>query len=144
MGHESMKGRQNYAVTIARQDASQAIATAREHQLTLNVKKGDSAAGFNAAETLLAALGTCLLTNINAIAEKMRLQIDDAQVTFTAVRQDNPPLLTNVQYELALDSPESPEKLAELLRLSKKWGTVANTVTQGMDVNGRLTLMGDK
>lgn len=130
----------NYTVTVARQDESHAVASARGHELTLNVKKGDGAAGFNAAETLLAALGTCLLTNINAIAGKMRLQIDDARVAFTAVRQDNPPLLTQVQYNLILASPEPPEKLEELYRLAVKWGTVANTVTQGIQADGRLTI----
>ena len=130
----------NYTVTVARQDESRAVARTRGHELTLNVKKGDGAAGFNAAETLLATLGACLLTNINAIAGKMRLQIDEARVEFTAVRQDNPPLLTRVQYNLILASPESPEKLEELYRLAVKWGTVANTVTQGIQADGRLTI----
>ena len=130
----------NYAVTVTRQDERHAAAAARGHELMLNVKKGDGAAGFNAAETLLAALGTCLLTNVNAIAAKMRLQIDEARVEFTAVRQDNPPLLTQVQYNLILSSPEPPGKLEELYRLAVKWGTVANTVMQGIQADGRLTI----
>ncbi len=141
MGEQQPKASMNYAVTVVRQDENRAVARARGHELTLNVKKGDGAAGFNAAETLLAALGTCLLTNINAIAAKMRLQIDEARVEFTAVRQDNPPLLTHVQYNLILSSPEPPEKLEELYRLAVKWGTVANTVTQGIQADGRLTIV---
>jgi len=140
MKNGTVKTPRDYAVTIARQDAGHAVAATREHELTLNVRKGDGASGFNAAETLLAALGTCLLTNINALAAKMRLQIDEARVTFTAVRQDNPPLLTQVQYNLILTSPEPPDKLEELYRLAVKWGTVANTVTQGIQADGRLTI----
>ena len=51
-----------YHVTVSREDDSHAHAHAREHTLALNIKKGDGTAGFNAAETLLAALGTCILT----------------------------------------------------------------------------------
>ncbi|MBE2224116.1 MAG: OsmC family protein, partial [Anaerolineae bacterium] len=93
----------SYAVTVTRRDERQAVAAARGHELTLNIKKGDGTAGFNAAETLLAALGACMLTNVNAIAAKMRLQITDAQMNFTAVRQDEPPILTEIRYELVLD-----------------------------------------
>jgi uncharacterized OsmC-like protein len=74
-----------YAVTVTRQDESRAVVSARGHELTLNVKRGDGAAGFNAAETLLAALAACMMTNINAISQKMRLEINDARIAFTAV-----------------------------------------------------------
>ncbi len=130
----------SYAVTVSRQDERHAIAAARGHELSLNIKKGDGAAGFNAAETLLASLGACMLTNINAIAAKMRLRIDDAQMNFTAVRQDAPPILTEIQYELRLDSPEPPEKLEELYRLAVKWGTVTSTLMQGLTPNGHLSI----
>jgi uncharacterized OsmC-like protein len=130
----------NYTVTVTRQDERRAVAAARGHELTLNIKKGDGSAGFNAAETLLAALGACVLTNVNAIATKMRLQLNDVQMRFTAVRQDEPPILTEIRYELVLDSPEPPAKLEELYRLSVKWGTVTSTLMQGLTPQGRLTI----
>jgi uncharacterized OsmC-like protein len=130
----------SYAVTVTQQDERHAIAAARGHELTLNIKKGDGSAGFNAAETLLAALGACMLTNVNALATKMRLQLNDAQMRFTAVRQDEPPILTEIRYELVLDSPEPPEKLEELYRLSVKWGTVTSTLMQGLTPTGQLTI----
>jgi uncharacterized OsmC-like protein len=108
--------------------------------LTLNIKKGDGSAGFNAAETLLAALGACTLTNVNTIAAMMRLQIDHVELRFSATRQDEPPILTGIQYELILDSPEPVDKLEELYRLSVKWGTVTSTLVEGMMPAGRLTI----
>lgn len=140
MNTQRPEGSMRYAVTVTQQDERHAIAAARGHELTLNIKKGDGSAGFNAAETLLAALGTCMLTNINAIAAKMRLQLNDAQMKFTAVRQDDPPILTEIQYELILDSPEAAEKLEELHQLSIKWGTVTSTLMQGLRPQGRLTI----
>jgi uncharacterized OsmC-like protein len=77
-----------YHVTAARVDDSHARITARGHELTLNIKKGSGEAGFNAAETLLAGLGACILTNVNAIGEKIRLQIDAARMEFEAARRE--------------------------------------------------------
>jgi len=130
----------SYHVSISHQDDSHALAEARGHQLVLNVKKGNGEAGFTAAETLMAALGACLLTNVNAIGEKMRLKIDEARIEFDAERRDEPPALTRVSYRLILKSSEPPEKLAELHELCVKWGTVTNTVINGLTPQGELVI----
>jgi uncharacterized OsmC-like protein len=130
-------------VTVTIQDKSHALAETRGHELTLNVKKGAGEAGFNAAETLLAALGACILTNVNAIGGKMHLKIDQARMEFEADRLDEPPALTEIRYKLFLKSPEPPEKLAELHDLCVKWGTVTNTVINGLVPKGELVIEKD-
>lgn len=129
-----------YHVTATRLDDSRARVRTRGHELTLNVKKGSGEAGFNAAETLLAALGACLLTNVNAIGAKMRLRIESARVEFEAARRDEPPALTEIRYRLILQSPEPSEKLQELADLCFKWGTVTNTLVNGLVPQGTLVI----
>ena len=129
-----------YHVTATRVDESHARITARGHELALNIKKGARDAGFNAAETLLAALGACILTNVNAIGAKMRLQIDEARIEFDADRREEPPVLTEIRYRLILKSPEPREKLEELHDLCLKWGTVTNTVINGLNPQGTLVI----
>jgi uncharacterized OsmC-like protein len=132
----------NYHVAVTRQDESHALAETRSHRLILNIKKGAGEAGFNAAETLLAALGACILTNVNAIGEKMHLQIDEARIEFDATRRDEPPVLTEIRYKLILKSPEPRDKLEELHELCVKWGTVTNTVINGLPPQGELVIDG--
>lgn len=132
--------RLTYHVTATRQDDSHALAEARGHHLTLNIQKGASEAGFNAAETLLASIGACILTNVKAIGEKMRLKIHAARIEFDASRQDEPPLLTEICYRLVLDSPEPRQKLEELHDLCVKWGTVTNTIINGLPPQGTLVV----
>lgn len=127
-----------YRVTVERQSSRQARAQARDHILFLNILKGDGSAGFNAAETLLAALGTCLLTNVNALARKMHLRIDGARVELEASRRDKPPTLEYVTYHLILESPEPDEKLRRLHELAARWGTVTNTLVNGITPQGEL------
>jgi uncharacterized OsmC-like protein len=129
-----------YHVSATRQDESHALVEARGHRLTLNIHKGSGEAGFNAAETLLAALSACLLTNVNAISEKMHLQIDDARLELDAERRDEPPALTRLDYRLILSSPEPEEKLRDLFDLCFKWGTVTNTLLNGLLPNGALVI----
>ncbi len=130
----------DYHVNVTLRDSSHAEAETRGHRLPLNVKKGSGEAGFNAAETLLAALGACLLTNVNAIGEKMRLQIHAARIEFDATRRDEPPALTEIHYRLILESSEPPEKLQELADLCFKWGTVTNTLVNGIVPQGTLVI----
>ena len=132
-----------YHVSVTRQDDSHAIAETRGHRLSLNVKKGAGEAGFNAAETLLAALGACILTNVNAIGAKMRLKVESARIEFDATRRDEPPALTEIRYRLILVSPEPREKLEELHDLCVKWGTVTNTVINGLTPQGALVVERD-
>lgn len=135
-----IKTSMEYKVNLTALDESQARAEARAHSLTLNIKKGDGSAGFNAAETLMAALGTCLLTNVNAIAAKMHLKVENAQVEIEAQRSDEPPLMTEIRYRLILDSAEPFEKLQELHELALKWGTVTNTLIEGIVPQGELVV----
>jgi len=130
----------NYHVDVTVQDGSHAEAEARGHRLPLNVKKGAGEAGFNAAETLLAALGACMLTNVNAIGEKMHLKVESARIEFDADRRDEPPALTKIHYKLILKSPEPSEKLQELADLCFKWGTVTNTLVNGLVPQGTLVI----
>jgi len=130
----------NYHVNVTIQDDSHALAETRGHCLSLNVKKGAGDAGFNAAETLLAALGACMLTNVNAISEKMHLKVDSAQIEFDADRRDEPPALTEIRYKLILKSSEPSEKLQELADLCFKWGTVTNTLINGLTPQGELVI----
>lgn len=129
-----------YHVTAAIQDDSHVVVETRGHRLLLNVKKGSGEAGFNAAETLLAALGACMLTNVNAIGEKMRLKVEEARIEFDADRRDDPPALTEIRYKLILKSSEPAERLQELADLCFKWGTVTNTLVNGLMPQGELVV----
>ena len=133
-----------YHVSVTRQDEARARAETRGHLMALNIQKGSGEAGFNAAETLLSALGACLLTNVNALSKKMHLQINAARMEIDAERRDEPPALTAIRYRLVLDSPEPADKLQELHEICVKWGTVTNTLLNGIVPQGQLVLSPDR
>lgn len=133
-------GLRRYRVEVMRQDEAHALASSHGHTLALGVRRGDPTAGFNAAETLLASLGACLITNVNALAAKMHLQVDGVRVEIEGLRRDEPPGIIQARYRLVLDSPEPLERLEKLHELAFKWGTVTNTLLDGVAVQGDLVL----
>ncbi len=131
---------QHYAVTVVRDDETSATAHVREHSFVVSIKRGGGAAGPNAAETLLSALGTCLLTNVGTLAEKMRVDIEDARVEIEGVRRNVPPGIVRISYRLVLKSDAPPEKLAKLHEKAFEWGTVTNTLTNGVPIESELVV----
>jgi uncharacterized OsmC-like protein len=75
-----------------------------------------------------------------AIGAKMRLNVESARIEFDAIRRDEPHALTEIRYKLILKSPEPPEKLQGLADLCFKWGTVMNTLVNGLTPHGALVL----
>ncbi len=127
-----------YHVTVKRDGEAYARAQAGGHVIHLGARRGDPSVGFNAAETLLAALGACLMTNINSFAAKMHIPLDDVRIEIHGIRRDQPPALIQVTYELHIDSPAPEEKLHKLHDLAVEWGTVTNTLINGVPVEGKL------
>jgi uncharacterized OsmC-like protein len=125
-----------YQVSVESRDRLRAQASSHGHSLTLGVRRGDPAYGFNAAETLLAALGTCLITNLIALGAKMRLAIEGLEVQVEGDRLDDPPRLVEVRYRAIIHSREPAEKLERLYSLAVRWGTVTNTLASGVQISG--------
>lgn len=138
MAPEHPSSFRTYSVVVVRQDEAHALAHSHGFTLPLGVRRGDPSAGFNAAETLLASLGACLITNLTSLAAKMRLQVDGVRVEVEGLRQDDPPGIVQVRYRVILDSAEPPEKLEKLHRLAVEWGTVTNTLLEGVPVEGTV------
>jgi hypothetical protein len=54
------------------------------------------------------------------------------------VRQDTPPKMQSISYELDVDTDESDHRLELLHQNVKKYGTVFNTVAPGTELNGTI------
>ena len=131
---------QHYAVVVARNSAVSATAHVREHTFTVSIQRGGGEAGPNAAETLLSALGTCLLTNVQTLAEKMRIELKDARVEIEGVRRNVPPGLVEIRYTLYLESNAPARKLQYLHEKAAEWGTVTNTLANGVPIEGKIEI----
>lgn len=93
---------------------------------------------FNPMELLMAALSACMLKGINRVSPLIGLTINGVTITVSALRQDSPPLVAAMTYQIAVDSPDSDEKLELLHENLVKFGTVTNTLAAGTTLRGEL------
>lgn len=93
---------------------------------------------MNPVELLLSALAACMLKGIERVTPMLTFQLTGAEISLEAVRQDAPPKLTLIRYEIVVDSQESDQRLDLLHRNILKYGTISNTLIGAVQLEGRL------
>jgi uncharacterized OsmC-like protein len=93
---------------------------------------------FNPAELLLAALSACMIKGIERVVPILKFELSGVEVIVDGVRQDVPPKMESIRYEIIVDTEEPDQRLSLLHENVKKYGTVFNTVAPGTDLSGIL------
>jgi uncharacterized OsmC-like protein len=127
-----------YRVTARRVDAHGSLATAKQAEVALDTDLAGRQDAMNPVELLLSALAACMLKGIERVTPMLNFQIAGAEVSLEAVRQDAPPKLTRIRYEIVVDSDENDQRLDLLHRNILKYGTISNTLTAAVPLDGHL------
>ena len=93
---------------------------------------------FNPAELLLAALSACMIKGIERVVPILKFELRGVEVRVHGIRQDVPPRMESISYEIEVDTDEAEHRLALLHENVKKYGTVFNTVAPGTHLSGVL------
>lgn len=129
-----------YNVVVKRISPQHAVVEAHGQKMTLAIQGNDPNLGFTSPETVLAAFGACILSNVNRGAAAMGLQVDDARVEFSATKRLEPLGYEDLQYTLTLHSPESLENLQALYERATTNGTATNALLEGLKPQGSLNI----
>lgn len=127
-----------FQVLARRIDAHGSIAECKEATLVLDTDLAGRPDALNPAELLLAALAACILKGIERVAPIIKFSLRGVEVRVHGVRQDKPPRMESIDYEIIVDTDESDRQLAVLHDNVKKFGTVFNTVAPGTQLQGTL------
>jgi uncharacterized OsmC-like protein len=127
-----------FAVTARRLDRHASLARCKDATLTLDTALAGRRDAFNPAELLLAALSACIIKGIERVAPMLNFSFEGIEIRVHAVRQDVPPRLERIDYEILVDTEESDQRLALLHENVRKYGTVFNTVAPGTSLQGLL------
>jgi len=93
---------------------------------------------FNPAELLMAAISACMIKGIERVAPMLKFSFRGVEVKLHGVRQDVPPKMESIDYEIIVDTDEDDHRLELLHKNVKQYGTVFNTITQGTELNGQI------
>lgn len=131
-----------YRVRAHRIDSHGGVAKTKNASIVLDTDLAGRADAFNPAELLLAAIAACMIKGAERVAPMLKFELCGMEVRLHGVRQDAPPKMVSIDYEIIVDTPESDQRIDLLHKNIRKYGTVSNTVAAATELNGvirRLT-----
>lgn len=110
----------------------------KEAEISLDAALETRTDAFNPAELLLAAISACMTKGALRAAKLNNIDIRAVEVRLKGTRQDAPPRMTRIEYELLIDTDE-PDRRLELIHHNViKFGTVTSTVAAGTELVGSV------
>ena len=119
-----------YRIEARRVDSHGATATTKAAEILLDTDLKGRPDAFNPAELLLAAVAACMIKGIERVTPMLEFELTDVEVKLHGFRQDNPPKMTLIEYELIIETGESDQRLDLLHKNVRKYGTISNTVAE--------------
>jgi uncharacterized OsmC-like protein len=132
----------DYKVVARRVDAQGSRAWAKAAEVVLGTDLAGREDAFNPVELLLAALAACMIKGVERVKRLLAFQVEGVEVRLEAIRQDAPPKLVKITYEILVESGESEARLALLHRNVLKYGTISNTLSGALPLEGVLRRAG--
>ena len=79
-----------------------------------------------------------MIKGIERVTPILKFELRGVEVKVHGVRQDVPPKMESIRYEIVVDTDESDRRLDLLHENVRKFGTVFNTVSPGTVLTGVL------
>ena len=127
-----------YRVTAKRIDQSGSEATTKEASVTLDTSMAGRSDAFNPAELLLAAISACIIKGIERVSPMLNFQFSGVDIKLRGERQDTPPMMALIEYELIVATDETDQRLELLHTNVQKYGTIFNTIAKATTIRGSI------
>jgi uncharacterized OsmC-like protein len=131
-----------YHVSARRLDAHGSEATTKDARLTLDTDVKGRVDAFNPAELFLASIAACMIKGIERVAPVIHFHFDGVEVKLHGIRQDAPPMMVEVNYEIIVKTAEDDRRLELLHTNVRKYGTISNTVANATKLEGTIRRAG--
>ncbi|MDT8853779.1 OsmC family protein [Paracoccaceae bacterium Fryx2] len=131
-----------YRVSARRIDSHGSEATAKQARITLDTDMAGRPDAFNPAEMLLASLAACILKGTERVVPMLEFDLRGIEVTLHGIRQDSPPKMIRISYEITVDTGESDARLNLLHKNLQKYGTIYNTLAGATELSGTIRRKG--
>ena len=129
-----------FNVKVKRISQQQAVAETHGQKLTLAIQGKDPSLGFTPPETVLAAFGACILSNVTKGAVEMGLKVNEVSIEFNALKRLEPAGYDDLQYTLNIVSDELKEKLQILYEHATTDGTATKALLEGLKPLSKLNI----
>jgi uncharacterized OsmC-like protein len=130
---------QEYEVHATRKNGHSGVAACKLAKLEMDIDPAGRSDAFNPVELFLSAIAACMLKGIERAAPMIHFDLAGVDIYLKAVRQDVPPRIVAVTYELMVDTGESDHRIDLLHANVRKYGTIFNTVAKAVGLSGTIT-----
>ena len=127
-----------YRVSARRKDAHGSVASTKDAEIILDTDVGGRPDAFNPAELFLAAIAACMIKGIERVTPMIKFDLRGVEVKLHGIRQDSPPKMVSIDYELIVDTDETDQRLELLHTNVRKYGTISNTVAAATKLEGLI------
>jgi uncharacterized OsmC-like protein len=128
----------DYHVTARRIDSHGSEAATKEARIALDTDMAGRTDAFNPAEMLLASLAACILKGTERVIPMLKFELRGIEVSLKGQRQDSPPKMVQIDYQIVVDTDESDQRLDLLHRNLQKYGTIYNTLAGATELSGTI------
>jgi uncharacterized OsmC-like protein len=128
----------SYSVCARRIDAHGSTASAKQAEIVLDTAMAGRVDAFNPAELLLAAVAACMIKGIERVTPMIQFQLRGVEVSLKGIRQDAPPKMVSIDYEIVVDTDETDQRLELLHKNVRKYGTISNTIAEATRLEGTI------
>lgn len=125
-----------YRVTGKRIDAHGGTAHCKDAEIVLDTDVNGRSDAFNPAELFLASVAACMIKGIERAIPLLKFRLEGVEVTVHGTRQDSPPKMVAIDYEIVVDTDEVDRRLELLHSNVRKFGTISNTVAAAVRLDG--------
>jgi uncharacterized OsmC-like protein len=129
---------QTYTMSATRIDGHGTRMTCKGAELVADTDPAGRADAFNPAELLLASVAACMMKGIERVTPMLNFSLRGVTIHLTGERQDGPPRMTRIDYEILVDTDETDRRLELLHQNVRKHGTISNTIALAVPLNGTL------
>ena len=127
-----------YHVTARRIDSHGSQASTKAAHLVIDTDLAGRDDAFNPAELLLASLAACLLKGAERVAPMLAFDLRGITISLHGERQDSPPQMVRITYDIVVDTDETDQRLDLLHRNLRKYGTISNTLALTTELVGTI------
>lgn len=131
-----------YNVSARRIDSHGSEAFAKDARIVLDTDMAGRPDAFNPAEMLLASLAACILKGTERVIPMLAFELRGIEVSLHGMRQDSPPKMVRIDYEIVIDTDEPDARIALLHRNLQKYGTIYNTLADATELVGSIRRKG--
>nr|WMC99016.1 OsmC family protein [Aminobacter aminovorans] len=127
-----------HTIQATRIDEHGSVARCKDAAIRLDTDMDGSADAFNPAEMLLASLAACMIKGIERAAPLLKFAFRGVEVHLRGVREDSPPRMVLVEYEIIVDTDEHDRRIELLHKNVRKYGTIFNTLSSATVLSGQM------